>query len=120
MKILSILAFVVSLFTVSPTALAQQQDWIGSWQYTAAQADPPYQKGTIIFANEGDELQAFIEINESRIPAQQVEVLEDSASFRIFIEGQSIDVSLTKEAETLSGQATYSGQKVPITAERAI
>lgn len=120
MKILALLTFVVSLFAINSAAQAQPQDWIGSWQYTAAQADPPYQKGTIVFATEGDELQAFIEINENRIPAQQVEVLEDSASFSIFIEGQPIKVSLTKEEETLSGEATYSGQKIPIKAERAM
>lgn len=120
MKTLTILTFVISLLAISPTAQAQQQDWVGSWQYTATQADPPYQKGTIVFATEGDELQAFIEINENRIPAQQVEVLEDSASFSISIEGQPIKVSLTKEAETLSGEATYSDQKIPITAERAM
>ncbi len=120
MKILAILTFVVFSLVTVPTAQAQQQDWEGSWQYTAPQADPPYQQGTIVFANEGDSLQAFIEINENRIPAQQVEVLEDSASFSISIEGQPIRVSLTKEEETLSGQATYSGQTIPLTAERAM
>ena len=120
MKILAILTLIISLFAISPAAQAQQQDWVGSWQYTAPQADPPYQNGTIVFATEGEELQAFIEINENRIPAQQVEVLEDSASFSISIEGQPIKVSLTKKAESLSGDATYSGQKIPITAERAM
>ena len=120
MKILTILTFVVFSLATVPTAQAQQQAWEGSWQYTAPQADPPYQQGTIVFANEGDSLQAFIEINENRIPAQQVEVLEDSASFSISIEGQPIRVSLTKEEETLSGQATYSGQTIPLTAERAM
>lgn len=120
MKIFATLAIIVSFLAISPAAQAQQQDWVGSWQYTAAQADPPYQNGTIVFANEGDELQAFIEINENRIPAQQVEASEDSASFSISIEGQPINVSLTKEDETLSGEATYSGQKIPITGERAM
>lgn len=120
MKILTTLLFTVAICLVASRAQAQQQDWEGSWQYTAPQADPPYQQGTIVFATEGDSLQAFIEINENRIPAQQVEVLEDSASFSISIEGQPIKVSLTKEEETLSGQATYSGQTIPLTAERAM
>ena len=120
MKTSVILVFVVSLLAIIPAAQAQQQDWVGSWQYTAPQADPPYQEGTIIFDDEGEELQVFIEINENRIPAQGVEVLKDSASFSISIEGQPIGVSLTKEAETLSGEATFSGQKIPITAERAM
>ncbi len=120
MKILTLLTSVVFLIAISSAAQAQQQDWVGSWQYTATQADPPYQKGNIIFTKEGDELQAFIEINESRITAQQVEVLEDSASFKVFIEGESIKISLTKVDETLSGEATYSGQKILIKGERAM
>jgi hypothetical protein len=119
MKNLKALSFVVVLFFISPTVQAQQEDWIGSWEYTASQADPPYQKGTIVFAKE-EEFQAFIEINENRISAQQVEVSADSASFKVFIEGESVRVLLTKEDEKVSGEATFSGQTIPVTVQRAM
>ncbi len=120
MKSFKALYIVIALCFISPAIQAQQQDWVGSWEYRAPQADPPYQEGTIVFTSESDTVLAFIDINENRISARQVEVSPDSASFNVFIQGESIKVSLTKDAEKASGEATFSGQTIPVTAERVI
>ena len=99
---------------------AQDKDWIGTWQYDAPQAQPPYQQGNLIFEEAGDTLAVFVALGENRMPVQQLEVSEDQASFTLTIEGQLIRVSLNKEDEKLSGEALYSGGKTDITAEKAM
>jgi hypothetical protein len=115
MKILSV---VLCLMVVGFEGWAQEKDWVGTWQYTAPQADYQYQKGQIVFVMEGKELKAFIEVNQNKIPGQQLQVSKDEASFSIILEGEPIQISLKKENKKLSGQATYSEGKVSITAEK--
>ena len=120
MKMMKMLSVVVGMMVWGTEGWAQEKDWVGTWQYEAPQADYQYQKGEIIFSMEGEELKASIRVNQNEMPAQQLEVSEDQASFNINLEGQPIKVTLAKEAEKLSGEATYSGGEVPITAEKAM
>ncbi len=115
MKILSVMLF---LMVFGIEGWAQEKDWVGTWQYSAPQADYEYQKGQIVFVMEGKDLKAFIEVNQSKIPGQQLQVSKNEASFNITIDGEPIKISLKKENKKLSGEATYSEGKVPITAEK--
>ena len=117
-KMLSVILFCLLVWNVE--GQAQTNEWIGTWQYDAPQAQPPYQQGNLIFEEEGDTLAAFVGLGENRMPVQQLEISEDQASFSVTIEGQLIRVSLNKEDEKLSGEALYSGGKTDITAEKAM
>ena len=118
MKILSVT--LLCLLVWSTEGWAQENAWVGTWQYDAPQAQPPYQQGNLIFEEEGDTLAAFVGLGENRMSVQQLEVSDDQASFTVTIEGQLIRVSLNKEDEKLSGEAVYSGGKTDITAEKAM
>ncbi len=120
MKTVKYLSLVFCLTLWGFQGYAQQKDWVGSWQYDAPQADVQYQKGIITFAMEGQELKAFLEIDENKVPAQSLEVSENSATFSIVIQGQPIKITLRKEDEKLTGEATYPGTAIPITAEKSV
>ena len=117
MKILSV---AVCLMVWGTEGWAQEKDWVGTWQYEAPQADYQYQKGEIIFSMEGEELKASVKVNQNEMQVQQLEVSDNQATFSITIEGQPINVSLEKEEGKLSGEATYSGGEVAITAEKSV
>ncbi len=117
---MKMLSLVICLMVWATEGWAQEKDWVGTWQYSAPQADYQYQKGNIVFALEGEELKAHIEINQNKIQAQQLEFSQDQATFTINIEGQPIQVTLNKEGQQLSGEAKYSGGGVPIIAQKAV
>ena len=118
MKTMKILSVVLFLMAFGFEGWAQEKDWVGTWQYTAPQADYQYQKGQIVFVMEGKELKAFVEVNQNKIPGQQLQVSKDEATFSIYLEGEPIKISLKKENKKLSGEATYSEGRVSITGEK--
>lgn len=120
MKSIRILLAILCVLFVMQTSWAQEENWVGTWQYEAPQADYQYQKGKIIFTMEDGELTAVLNVNENLLPADQLEVSENEASFRVMIQGEPIKISLTKDDEKLSGEASYSQGTVPITAEKSV
>ncbi len=119
MKIMKIIPVVFLLMIGITEGWAQEKNWVGTWQYSAPQADYQYQKGNIAFTMEGKELKAFVEVNGQKIQARQLEVSGNQASFNIYIEGESIKVSLQKEDNELTGNAAYSGGKVTLNGKKS-
>ncbi len=120
MQTMKMLTVLLSLLLWGYQGWAQENNWVGTWQYEAPQAGEPYQKGKIVFTMEGETLQAYVEVNQSKIQVQQLEVSQDQATFSITLDGQPIQVKLQKEGEALTGAATYSNGEVSFTAEKGV
>lgn len=125
MKILKILpaVFLTALLAYQGQARekspAQERAWVGTWQYSAPQAEYPYEKGKIVFSMEGKELKAFVETNGHKASAWQLKVADNKASFTITIEGEPVKVLLQIKGSELTGSASYSGGKVSLQARKA-
>lgn len=125
MKILKILSavFLTALLAYQSPARekspAQERAWVGTWQYSAPQAEYPYEKGKIVFSTEGKELKAFVETNGQKVSAWQLNVADNKASFTITIEGEPVEVSLEIKGSELTGTASYSGGKVSLLGKKA-
>jgi len=119
MKYLSSFACLILIVGIGINAWAQTDDWLGSWNYTAPQADYQYQKGIIIFDMDGDKMTAKVDVNGNSIQTSDLTVSEDEASFKIYIEGEAIQVTLRKEKNKLTGKADYSGGSVNINGEKS-
>lgn len=118
MKMLKILSVMFLMTSFVNEGRAQEKNWVGTWQYAAPQAGYQYQQGKIIFSMEEKDLKVFVEINGHKIEAQNVEVAENKVSFNVTIEGGLIKVSLQEKDKDLTGNATYSGGKIPITGKK--
>lgn len=120
MKLLKILSAACLMILFVQEGHAQEKSWIGKWQYSAPQADYPYQNGKIIFSMEGEELKAFVEVNGRKLQARELEVSENKASFVLTIEGESVKVFLTSKGKELTGTATYSGGEVTLSGKKSV
>lgn len=120
MKMMKIIPVVFLMMVCVSTGWAQEKNWVGTWQYSAPQADYQYRKGNIAFTMEGKELKAFVEVNGQKIQARELKISGNQASFNLYIEGEYIKVSLQREDKGLSGNAAYSGGKVSITGKKSV
>jgi len=84
-------------------------DPVGTWSYTADEAPYEYSSGDIVVSKEGKELKVEIRLGEYyKIKASNVEYKDNVLSFKVYIEGESVTVKTTMEADKHAGTASYS------------
>ena len=117
MKSLILIALVVS---TSAGVFAQKKaDPVGTWSFHAPDAAYEYSKGDIVIGKEGNEYTAKLVYGESyEIKGQDVVLEKDQLTFKIYIEGESINIKGTVTKETINGTATYSEGTISFKSER--
>jgi hypothetical protein len=111
-KILMLVMFAASFTTVS----AQKKvDPVGTWTYTADQAPYEYSTGDIVIEKDGKDLIVEIQLGEYyKIKASNVTYEKNVLTFKVYIEGESVTIEATMEAEKFEGDASYSEGTNPV------
>jgi hypothetical protein len=102
--------FILLLIPLNLTSFSQRRvkDITGTWNYYAPYAPYGYQNGVIIVGsaeNKNSVLLSF-ENSDSSVSADKVKITGDSLRFTIFFQGDSVDVLLKMQSDTvMTGKA---------------
>ncbi len=108
----------LSVLAVSGQTTTEKTDPIGSWKFDAPYAPEGYTTGTIVvgFAEQKHTATMMFTGSEYKLAGEKVKIENDTLTFIINLEGQSINVSLKIESNTkMTGKAVYSEGEVPLT-----
>lgn len=119
----AILVLFTLLLSASPQENKKKTDPAGTWKYEAPTAPYGYTEGTILIGYENEKLTTSVSLtgSEYKIPAENVKLDGKILTFDIFIETETIHISLTIESNTkMSGKATYSEGEIPLVLTREL
>ncbi len=120
MKLLKSLILTVLVISATANVFAQKKaDPLGTWSFYAEAAPYEYNSGDIIIGKEGKEYTAKIVFGESyEIKGRDVVLEKDQLSFKIIIEGETINIKGTVSKEAIIGTASYTEGTISYKAER--
>ena len=83
---------------------------MGAYEYTVENAPYEYSKGVIIIAKLSETYTVKVKLPNGELAGEDVQVVDNSIKFNVFIEGQTVAVDLTVDGDTISGKSTsYDG-----------
>ena len=83
---------------------------LGAYEYTVENAPYEYSKGVIIIAKLSETYTVKVKLPNGELAGEDVQVVDNSIKFNVFIEGQTIAVDLTVDGDIISGKSTsYDG-----------
>lgn len=120
MKFMKSLILIALIVSAGASVFAQKKaDPVGTWSFHAQDAPYEYSSGDIVIGKEGKEYTAKIVFGESyEIKGSDVVLEKDQLSFKVYIEGEPINIKGTVTKETINGTATYSEGTISFKAER--
>lgn len=89
-----------------PVLLVKKARWAGIWDYTVQDVPPEYSKGVLHVTKKKKAHMVKIELTNGTIEAKDVVVKKKELDFSISIEGQQVDVSLSMDGDTFSGESS--------------
>jgi len=108
----------LSIIAVNGQTTAGKTDPVGSWKFDAPYAPEGYTSGTIVvgLAEQKHTATMMFTGSEYKLKGENVKIENDTLTFIIYLEGQSINVTLKMESNTkMAGKAVYSEGEVPLT-----
>jgi hypothetical protein len=105
---LSFFIFLLIPFNFASFSQSGAKDITGTWNYYAPYAPEGYQNGVIIVGSGGNQKSVFLSFqnSDSPVPANNVKITGDSLEFSIFFQGDSVDVLLKLQSDTvMTGKA---------------
>lgn len=79
---------------------------IGAWAYTVENTLPEYSKGVILIAKESGEYSVQVQLVNGMLTGQNITVKDNEIVFNLYIEGQSISVTLVAVGDKISGESS--------------
>ena len=115
MKTIKILMLVMLAASFTAVSAQKKVDPVGTWTYTADQAPYEYSTGDIVIEKEGKEYIVEIRLGEYyKIKASSVTYEKNVMAFKVYIEGESVTIKATMEADKFEGNASYSDGTIPV------
>ena len=113
-----VLAISVLFMVLGVYLNAQDQKTIkeikGTWNYTANQAPYDYQKGKMIFYEEGGDFKAKLEIQGDVINTQNLIIEGGKIEFKAYFDYELITIRLTLKDGKLEGNADSPDGLIPV------
>lgn len=83
---------------------------VGAWNYTVENVDYEYRTGVLLISKEDGKYNVQVQLSAGNIPGEEIEVVDNSIKFSVYIEGQKISVSLKAEGDKIKGESSsYDG-----------
>src|ERR1035437_10155285 len=110
------LLFSFSLFTFSDLqAEMKNKSLIGEWLYTVSDAPYGYEKGSLIFSEKSGQTVCVIKVEAGELEASNLKIEKKNISFTTLVEGNPINIALTRNKNKLTGNVqTPEGPKTLI------
>lgn len=106
----------ISVFSVSQLqAEVKNKPLIGEWIYEVSDAPYGYEKGSLIFSEKSGQTVCVIKVEAGELVASDLKVVKKNISFTTMVEGNSINIALTRKKNKLTGKVdTPEGPKTII------
>ena len=82
-----------------------EEELLGYWNYTVANAPYEYSKGDLLINKEQEGFTVKIILGAGSINAESVVVQGNEINFKVYVEGSLVSVTLKAESETIFGTA---------------
>ena len=115
MKTIKILMLVMLAASFTTVSAQKKVDPVGTWTYTADEAPYEYSTGDIVVDKDGKDYLVEIQLGEYyKIKASSVTYEKNVLAFKVYIEGESVTIKATLEADKFDGTASYSDGTIPV------
>ncbi len=98
--------------------LMKRAKWAGTWDYTVQDVPPEYSNGVLHVTKKKRVHMVQIELPNGTIDGENVEVKKKDLNFSISIEGQVVDVSLSLDGDTFTGESSSPDGVFPLQGTR--
>lgn len=86
-------------------SVVKRAKWPGVWDYTVKDVPPEYSKGVLHITKKRRQHIVQVALEHGTLDAENVLVKRNKLSFSISIEGQLVDVSLSMDGDTFTGES---------------
>ena len=84
--------------------LLSSEALLGAYEYTVENVPYEYSKGVLIIAKRSDTYTVKVKSTAGELAGEDVQVVDNSIKFKVFIEGQTVAVDLTVDGDIISGK----------------
>jgi len=85
-------------------------DLVGAWNYMVENVDYEYRTGVLLISKEDGKYNVQVQLSAGNLPGEEIEVIDNSITFSVYIEGQKISVSLKADGDKIKGESSsYDG-----------
>jgi hypothetical protein len=86
--------------------IVKKARWTGVWDYTVQDVPPEYSKGVLHVTKKKKAHMVQIELPNGTLDAENVVVKKKALNFSLNIEGQQVDVSLSMDGDSFTGESS--------------
>lgn len=97
----------LAIITISGNQLqaeVKNKPLLGEWVYEVTDAPYGYEKGSLIFAEKDGETTCVVKLEAGDLPVSNLKVEDNKITFTTSVDGNSINVELTREKNKLTGK----------------
>jgi hypothetical protein len=96
-------SFILTIFNTQLRAEVKNKSLLGEWVYEVSDAPYGYEKGSLIFAEKDGLLTCVIKLEAGELATSDLKIEDNKISFVTSVDGNPINVALTKEKDKLTG-----------------
>jgi hypothetical protein len=85
------------------SAEVKNKEIIGEWTYEVSDAPYGYEKGSLIFSEKEGKTICVIKLEAGELAVSDLKIEKDKVTFTTFVDGNSINVDLTRDKGKLTG-----------------
>lgn len=113
------LLFAITIGIVSQLqAKVKNKPIIGEWIYEVSQAPYGYEKGSLIFSEKDGQTVCIIKLEAGELAVSNLKVEKNKITFTTMVDGNPINVDLTREKNKLTGTVDSPEGPKTLTAEK--
>lgn len=113
------LLLLCTLFVCSAVQLQaenKKKPILGEWVYEVSDAPYGYEKGSIIFSEKEGQTVCVIKLEAGELETSNLKIDKEKISFTSYVEGNAVNVQLTRDKDKLTGTVDSPDGPKPITA----
>lgn len=106
MKKIIYLLFLSLILSISLNIQAEtkKKPILGEWLYEVSEAPTGYEKGSLIFSEKEGQTVCVIKLEAGELTVSDLKIDKEKVSFTTSVDGNSINVELTRDDNKLSGK----------------
>jgi len=98
-----LLAAIITISGNQLQAEIKNKTLLGEWVYEVSDAPYGYEKGSLIFAEKDGETTCVVKLEAGELAVSDLKIEDNKITFTTSVDGNPINVALTKEKDKLTG-----------------
>lgn len=96
-------SLILMISSTQVRAEVKNKTLLGEWVYEVSDAPYGYEKGSLIFAEKDGQMTCVIKLEAGELSTSDLKIEDNKISFVTSVDGNPINVALTKEKDKLTG-----------------